>query len=392
MNFDVIVVGAGASGLFCAGQAGMRGKSVLVLDHNDRIGHKITLSGGGKCNFTNMEIDAKKNYICSNPYFPISALSRFSQWDFLDLIDKYGVAYEERGNGRLFCLNSAHDIVDLLHGEIQKSGDLVKVQLNTSINTIRKTETGFSVVTKEETYTADSVVIATGGLPLPRAGASGFGIDLADRMGHNIIPPMPGLVPFLSNDNDLSEMAGLSFTVRMNVGVVSFEEDMLITHRGLSGPVALQASNYWNKGEVISINLIPQIDLEQELRTGKADKQLRLVQRLLADYLPKRFVAFLINKYNLRNCRITQLDESDIMAIVSAVQNWQFKPVGTEHFLLAETTLGGVDTDEISSKTMESKKVKGLYFIGEVLDVAGHLGGYNFQWAWASGFCAAQFV
>jgi len=392
MHYDVVIIGAGASGLMCAAQSGSRGRKTLVLDHHNRMGHKILIAGGGKCNFTNMEVDAKKNYICQNKFFPISALSRFSQWDFLDKIDHYAIAYEERDHGRLFCQDSATEIMHLLKEEIYQSGEMVKIQLECTINSISKKADLFSIKTSQGYFTADSVVIATGGLSFPKAGASSFGLDLAEKFGLNVIKTTPGLVPMISNDHALTELAGLSFEVKAEINGQNFQENLLITHRGLSGPVILQCSNYWHPNESIMINLIPHTDLSELLEAAIMEKQKRHLHRLLSEFLPKRFIQYLIKKHQLKDCPVNQLNPTDVEHIVKTIHHWEFKPVGTEFYHIAEVMVGGVDTDEISSKTMEAKKVPGLYFTGEVLDVTGQLGGYNLQWAWASGYCAGQYT
>jgi predicted Rossmann fold flavoprotein len=392
MNYDVIIIGAGASGLMCAAQSGLRGRRTLVLDHHHRSGHKIVLAGGGKCNFTNMELNAKEHYLCKNKFFPISALSRFSQWDFLEKMDGYCINYEERDHGRLFCTHHASEILHLLNEEVAMSGDLIKIQMDCSIDSVSKEGSLFCIETNQGQFQSESLVIATGGLSYPKVGASPFGHTLAEQFGLQIVKPHPGLTPLIVNDPDLTALAGLSFEVSAEIQGHHFKDSLLITHRGLSGPVSLQCSNYWHPGEAISINLIPSLDLSQFLAEIKQEKQKKLLRRVLSEFLPKRFVLYLIKKYQLNDCEIRKLSPNDIELIAKTIHHWEILPAGKEFYHLAEVTVGGVDTDEISSKTMEAKKVSGLFFIGEVLDVTGHLGGYNLQWAWSSGFCAGQYT
>ncbi|MDO6719086.1 NAD(P)/FAD-dependent oxidoreductase [Psychrosphaera sp. 1_MG-2023] len=390
-QFDVIVIGAGAAGLMCAAQAGYRGRRVLLLDHAKQAGKKILISGGGRCNFTNMDVEPS-NYLCSNEHFVKSALSRYTQWDFLSLIAKYEIAYHERDFGQLFCDDSAKDIVRLLMGECNEAG--VKVQLRTEITNVTKTDSGFEVQTSGLNYQCESVVIATGGLSMPKLGATPFGYKVAEQFGLTVLPTRAGLVPFTLHDHDkaiYADLSGVSLPIRVeSKDGTSFPADMLFTHRGLSGPSILQISNYWLPGEAVSIDLLPHIDLKQELDNLKQQSSNQSLKNTLAQWLPKRFIEALIESKQLVDKPIKQLQHKDLDNTIATIHQWQVKPNGTEGYRTAEVTLGGVDTNQLSSKTMECKSVKGLYFIGEVTDVTGWLGGYNFQWAWACGWACGQ--
>ena len=390
-DYDVIVIGAGAAGLMCAAQAGFRGRRVLVLDHAKQAGKKILISGGGRCNFTNMDVEPG-NYLCRNSHFVKSALSRYTQWDFLGLIGKYGVAYHERDFGQLFCDDSAKEIVRILMGECQDAG--VRVQLRTEILNIEKTESGFIVETSQQNYKCESVVVATGGLSMPKLGATPFGYKVAEQFGLRLLPTRAGLVPFTLHDHDkqkYAELSGISLPVRVeSQSGTSFTADLLFTHRGLSGPVILQISNYWQPGEPVSIDLLPSLDVTEALREEKQQSPNQSLKNTLARWLPKRFVEALIESNQLIDKPLKQLEHKDFAHTVQTLEQWHVRPNGTEGYRTAEVTLGGIDTDELSSKTMECKHVQGLYFVGEVMDVTGWLGGYNFQWAWASGWAAGQ--
>jgi len=390
-DFDVIVIGAGAAGLMCAAQAGYRGRKVLVLDHAKQAGKKILISGGGRCNFTNMDVEPN-NYICSNPHFVKSALSRYTQWDFLGLIAKYNVAYHERDFGQLFCDDSAKEIVRILMSECQDAN--ATVRLRTDIKSVEKVDSGFIVETPSIKYQAESVVIATGGLSMPKLGATPFGYQIAEQFGLPVLPTKAGLVPVTLHQSDkdaLSELSGVSLPVRIeSKDQTSFAADMLFTHRGLSGPVVLQISNYWLPGEALSIDLLPSMDVEQSLTEQKQKSPNQSLKNTLAQWLPKRFVEVLLAEQKLADKPLKQLQHKEFDAVVQTLSAWQIKPNGTEGYRTAEVTLGGVDTNAISSKSMMCKTVQGLYFVGEVVDVSGWLGGYNFQWAWASGWAAGQ--
>lgn len=388
---DVIILGAGAAGLMCAAQAGYRGRDVLVLDHAKQAGKKILISGGGRCNFTNMEVEPS-NYLCDNPHFVKSALSRYTQWDFLGLIGKYQTPYHERDFGQLFCDDSAKDIVHILKSECNEAN--VRIQLRTEILDVIKNDQGFEIKTNVHNYQCQSLVVATGGLSMPKLGATPFGYQLAEQFGLSVLPTRAGLVPFTLHDHDkaiYADLSGISLPVRVTAkDDTSFAADLLFTHRGLSGPVILQISNYWLAGEAVSIDLLPSVDIQQELSQLKISHPNQSVKNTLAKWLPKRFVEALIASNQIVDKPLKQLEHKQLDKIVDTIANWQIKPNGTEGYRTAEVTLGGVDTDAISSKTMECKTVKDLYFVGEVMDVTGWLGGYNFQWAWASGWAAGQ--
>lgn len=395
VDFDVIIIGAGAAGLMCAATAGYRGKKVLVLDHAKQVGKKILISGGGRCNFTNMEVEPN-NYLCSNPHFVKSALSRYTQWDFLGLIGKYQVPYHERDFGQLFCDDSAKDIVNILMSECNESQN-VQIKLRTEIKAVEKNQGDtFTIATGLKDFTATSLVIATGGLSMPKLGATPFGYKVAEQFGLEVFPTRAGLVPLTLHQEQkeqLAELSGISFPVRIeSEDSTSFAADMLITHRGLSGPAVLQISNYWYPGEKISIDLLPAEDMEQVLAQAKQEKPDQQLKTLLSQFLPKRFIEVLVDAKQLPDKAIKQLIHREIEQVIKTMHSWPIVPNGTEGYRTAEVTLGGIDTNQLSSKTMEAKSVKGLYFIGEVMDVTGWLGGYNFQWAWASGYACGQSV
>ncbi|MEG3765172.1 NAD(P)/FAD-dependent oxidoreductase [Alteromonas sp. 14N.309.X.WAT.G.H12] len=389
---DVVVIGAGAAGLFCAAEAGKRGRSVEVLDHGKKVGRKILMSGGGRCNFTNMYA-SPENFISTNPHFCKSALSRYTQWDFISLVAEYGIAYHEKTLGQLFCDNSASDIVNLLTSECSKAG--VTIQTRCEISHIEKVNHVFTVHTSLGVYQCESLVIATGGLSMPKIGATPFGYQVAEQFGLNVLPTRAGLVPFTLHENDkkaLEGLSGIAIDTSASCNDTAFREAMLFTHRGLSGPSMLQVSSYWEPGDTLHIDMQPTgsaIDYLTEAQNTTPDVQLSTV---LAKYYPKRLVQAFIQLHQWRNEPVKRLTPAEIETIDKQLSDWQVKPNGTEGYRTAEVTLGGVDTDELSSKTMMSKKEEGLFFIGEVVDVTGWLGGYNFQWAWSSGWAAGQFV
>ncbi len=389
---DVLIVGAGAAGLFCAIEAGKRGRKVVVLDHANKAGKKILMSGGGRCNFTNYEVSAN-NYLSHNPHFCKSAISRYTQWDFLALIDKYQIPFHERDHGQLFCNESAKDILDMLLTECEKAG--VKVQLNCSVKAIQKRDTdSFSVEASQGTFQPESLVIATGGLSIPKMGATPFGYKVAEQFGHNIQATRAGLVPFTLQPRDketFAELSGIAVDAVVRCGSSEFRENILFTHRGLSGPAILQISSYWQPGEVININLLPDLDLVAFIREKQVAQPKSQLKTILKEKLPKRLCAARFKEETLER-HLNQLSIKEIDKIAEDLQQWQIKPNSTEGYRTAEVTLGGVDCNELSSKTMASSKVPNLYFIGEVIDVTGWLGGYNFQWAWSSGWCAGQVV
>jgi predicted Rossmann fold flavoprotein len=398
-NFEVIIIGASASGLMSAIEAGKRGRKVLVLDHTNKIGKKILMSGGGRCNFTNYYV-SHENYISNNPHFCKSALSRYTPYDFLDLIHKHEIPYHEKKLGQLFCDNKSIDIVNMLLDECEKNK--VKINLNTKINDIKKLESGFLVKTSEvkssnlkTSFKCESLVIATGGLSIPTMGATAFGYNIAKKFGIKVWPQRAGLVPFTLHQEDKEKYAPLS-GVSVNSSVKSicgqgFSENILLTHRGLSGPAILQISSYWNLKEEVEIDLLPDISFLDSLREYQMQNESSNLKTFLSNYFPKRLLPVLIDQ-KLLDTKIKSLNHPDLKDIENKLHKWKIAPNGTEGYRTAEVTLGGVDCNAISSKTMEARKVKGLFFVGEVLDVTGWLGGYNFQWAWASGWCAGQVV
>ncbi|MEY3789068.1 MAG: hypothetical protein RLZ75_3276 [Pseudomonadota bacterium] len=388
---DVIIIGAGASGLMCAIEAGKRGRRVIVLDHANKAGKKILMSGGGRCNFTNYFVESN-NFISTNPHFCKSALSRYTQWDFLALITRYQIPYHEREHGQLFCNDSAKDILSMLLTECANTG--VIVQLNTSIENIELHADNFHLKTNQGNFKGQSLVVATGGLSIPKMGASPFGYKVAQQFGISVIPTRAGLVPFSlqSDDKDkFSPLSGIAVPCIISNQRQSFKENMLFTHRGISGPAVLQISSYWELGEEITINLLPDVTLETELKLKRQVKIKNRLKTILDFYLPKRLLKCLLPEV-LLNTSLQDISDRQIILIAELLHKWTIKPNGTEGYRTAEVTVGGVDCQSLSSKTMESKVVPGLYFIGEVVDVTGWLGGYNFQWAWSSAWCAGQYV
>ncbi|GLR76238.1 NAD(P)/FAD-dependent oxidoreductase [Aliivibrio sifiae] len=386
---DVVVIGAGAAGLICAAEAGKRGRSVLVVDHAKKPGRKILISGGGRCNFTNYDVTAH-NYVCKNTHFVKSALSQYTNWDFISLISKYGIEFEERDHGQLFCVDSAKEIVDMLLKECELAG--VNYRYRCAISDITKKDSGFSLKLDTDTIECESLVVATGGLSMPKLGATPFGYQLAEQFGLAMIPTTAGLVPFTLHKEDkeaFSELSGIAIPVVVeSESGDSFKENLLFTHRGLSGPSILQISSYWNAGQKVMIDLLPNDDLSEELDKMREVHPNQSVKNSLAKLLPKRVVETLLNKTIFQERSLKQVNHKEQEQLCSLIHQWKVLPNGTEGYRTAEVTLGGVDTDELSSKTMESKKVPGLYFVGEVMDVSGWLGGYNFQWAWSSGYVA----
>jgi predicted Rossmann fold flavoprotein len=388
---DVLIIGAGAAGLMCAIEAGKRGRSVLVLDHANKPGKKILMSGGGRCNFTNLNVTSD-NFISHNPQFCKSALSRYTPRDFVSLVKQHNIAFHEKTLGQLFCDNSAKDIVNLLLTECATAH--VTLQLSTDITNIISIDGGqFKVVTSQGDYHCQSLVIATGGLSIPTMGASPFGYKIAEQFGLKVWPTRAGLVPFTLHNHDKETfvpLSGVSVDCIASTDTMAFREAMLFTHRGLSGPAILQISSYWQQGETLAINLLPDLDLLSALQQAKMTNPNLTLKNYFAQLLPKRLVTILLEQVvdkTLHQCSDKMLQE-----LVTNMQQWPFKPNGTEGYRTAEVTLGGVDCNAISSKTFMANKVTGLYFIGEVLDVTGWLGGYNFQWAWASGFAAGQYT
>ncbi len=386
---DVVVIGAGAAGMMCAAQAGKRGRKVLVVDHAKKPGRKILISGGGKCNFTNYDVSAS-NYLCQNPHFVKSALSQYTNWDFIGLVSEYGIGYEEREHGQLFCLDSAKEIVQMLLQECDSQ--LVEFGYQADIHSIEHTGSGFRLCVNTQQIECNSLVIATGGLSMPKLGATPFGYKVAEQFGLPIVPTTAGLVPFTLHKKDkehLEELSGIAIPAEITTeGGKVFKEALLFTHRGISGPAVLQISSYWTPGQAVRINLVPETDITELLIRSREKHPNQSLKNTLARVLPKRLVEVLIERKELVDKPLKQLNPAEMQAIEQLLQHWQIIPNGTEGYRTAEVTLGGINTDYISSKTMEAKMVPGLYFIGEVLDVTGWLGGYNFQWCWSSGYVA----
>ncbi len=391
-SYDVLIIGAGAAGLMCAIEAAKRNRKVIVIDHANKPGKKILMSGGGRCNFSNYNVSPEK-YISHNPHFCKSALKRYSQWDFINLVKKHRIAFHEKTLGQLFCDDKAKDIVNMLLAECDANG--VKIHLNEKINAVEKiADYHYKIKTDKQRYQTQAVVIASGGLSIPTMGASPFGYQIAEQFNIKVWPLKAGLVPLTLHVHDkerLSTLSGISADCLVSSDTKSFEESMLFTHRGLSGPSILQISNYWQPGETIRINLHPHLNLCDSLKKAQKETPNRLLKDVLSHFYAKKLVAVFLNE-SLATKPLQLFSYKDLQAVANLFQNWQIKPNGTEGYRTAEVTMGGVDCDALSSKTMESNDVKGLYFIGEVVDVTGWLGGYNFQWAWSSGWAAGQVV
>jgi len=390
-EYDVIIIGAGAAGLMSAIEAGKRGRKVLLLDHSRKIGEKIRISGGGRCNFTNTNTHPSK-FISKNPNFVISALNQYTQNDFIDLIKKHNIEFHEKKLGQLFCDGSAQQIIDMLLSECE----MAKVVLRKGmvVENIDKQGDQYFIDANSEKYSCESLVIATGGLSVPKIGASKFGYEIAKKFNLNVIETLPALVPLTFNEKILMmcrELSGLSLAAIVSFNKTIFEEGMLFTHRGLSGPSILQISSYWKLGSNIKINLSPDLDIHKFLEDRKKSNPKQEINTVIAEILPKR-LAHMICKENNVSGNISELPNKILKELSEAINAWVIKPIGSEGYRTAEVTQGGIDTNEISSKTMMSIKNPGLFFIGEVVDVTGHLGGYNFQWAWSSGFVAGQYA
>ncbi len=385
---DVLIIGGGAAGLMCASTAGYAGKNVIVLEGSKRCGKKILMSGGGRCNFTNTGT-SPKNFISQNPHFCKSALARYSPNDFIELVERHGITYHEKELGQLFCDDSSKQIVSLLLDECQWAG--VEIVVDCQIQRIERADC-FVVHSNQGIFFANKLVIASGGLSIPSMGASSFGFDVAKQFGHTIIATRAGLVPFTLSGKPLeqyAELAGLSLPVSVKTAAAEFSNALLFTHRGLSGPAILQVSSYWQLGEAIEINVLPNSDFATQLIALQQQGHKAELKTVLSELLPKRLAQLLCTDF-FSNKAINQYTHSELKQIAYSLQHWTITPSGTEGYRTAEVTLGGVNTDEISSSTFESKRCPNLYFIGEVLDVTGHLGGYNFQWAWACAQAAGK--
>ncbi|MBZ0334136.1 NAD(P)/FAD-dependent oxidoreductase [Marinobacter sp. AL4B] len=390
-HYDVIIIGAGAAGLMCAATAGYRGRKVLVVDHANKPGKKILMSGGGRCNFTNLN-STPANFLSDNPHYCISALKRYTPQDFLELVDRHGVEYEEKAPGQLFCKTSAKDILSVLLTECDWAG--AEIRMSTSVTLVKASNTGYDLKTSSGNLSCESLVVACGGLSIPTMGATGFGYELAKQFGLNVLPTRAGLVPFTLHSElkqQLSPLSGVSCPVEAHCHNHHFKEPMLVTHRGLSGPSMLQVSSYWQPGDEVRINLLPGQQIQEDLFALRKNKPQSTIAQYLNQHLPKRF-AQAFNELQgwsrpLQEYRGTELEQA-----ADTLGNWTVKPAGTEGYRTAEVTLGGVDTRQLSSKTMAVLDQPNLYFIGEVVDETGHLGGHNFQWAWASGVAAGNSV
>lgn len=390
-DHDVIVLGAGAAGLMCAIVAGKRGRRVLVLERANKVGKKILMSGGGRCNFTNLNVEPGR-YLSQNPHFCKSALSQYTQWDFIELVKQHGIPFHEKTLGQLFCDQSSRDILAMLLAECEAAG--VTIRTNCEIESVSG-ERPYTVKSALGKFTAESLVVATGGLSIPTLGGSGFGYALARQYGLSVLPTRAGLVPFTFTDatRDLCDrLSGVSLAVSASTDRHRFTDSMLFTHRGLSGPAMLQLSSYWLPGQVISIDLLPGIDARQLLKSFKQDHPKALLRTLLARQLPAKLVAELEQLWwpSYSDIPVAEFSDKLLGQLATSLNAWQLKPAGSEGYRTAEVTLGGVSTDGLSSKTMECTAHPGLYFVGEVVDVTGELGGYNFQWAWSSGYVAGQ--
>jgi predicted Rossmann fold flavoprotein len=388
---DVIILGAGAAGLMCAGIAGQRGRSVLLIEKSENPGDKIRISGGGRCNFTNLHT-TPANFLSDNPRFCHSALNGYTQHDFIALVEKYRIAYHHKTRGQLFCDGSSRQIIDMLLEECRTAN--AQLRLGTRISAVSKDEIGFVVATDQGEFRCTSLVVATGGPSIPKMGASGFGYRTAEQFGLKIVPPRAALVPLTFDATLLAQfgdLTGISVDAVVSFGKTSFDEALLFTHRGLSGPAILQISSYWREGHDIVVDMAPDIDVLAVLKHARRDRPKQELATVLGEFLPRRLAQKIAERIAGPD-RLADFSDKLLLNVQAAVKQWHIRPNGTEGYRTAEVTLGGVDTTELSSKTFESKSVSGLYFIGEVIDVTGHLGGFNFQWAWSSGHAAGRHV
>ena len=390
-RYDVVIAGGGAAGLMCAIEAGKRGRRVLVIERSDQVGKKILISGGGRCNFTNLHV-SPDNFISANPHFCKSALARYSPEDFIRMVEHHGIAYHEKELGQLFCDLSAKLVVEMLVDECRQAG--VRIEVDCVVSEVERTGDGFALETSRGLVDTDALVVASGGLSIPKMGATGFGYELAKRFDHSFVPTRAALVPLTLSDDDLlryRDLSGIGLPVEVASNGHRFAGPMLFTHRGISGPAILQISSYWQSGEELQVNLLPGRDVFESLADRQRNRPDAELKTVLGEWFPKRLAQRLC-ELAFDNRPLRQYRAPELQAIAERLQRWTFHPSGTEGYRTAEVTLGGVDTDELSSATMASKKVRRLYFIGEVVDVTGHLGGFNFQWAWASGHAAGQVV
>jgi predicted Rossmann fold flavoprotein len=390
-TFDVVVIGAGAAGMLCAAEAGKRNRSVLVIDHARAPGEKIRISGGGRCNFTNIHASPKQ-FISKNPYFCISPLARYTQRDFIAKVERRGIAYHEKTLGQLFCDGSARQIIDMLVDEMREAG--VELRLATAVSDIAKTDSGFTLTLGDGRVSCRSLVVACGGKSIPKMGATGFGYEIAQRFGVPVVETRPALVPLNFDPmtlERLAPLAGVAADAEVSCGKTTFAEAMLFTHRGVSGPAILQISSYWREGDEIRMALLPRIDVAKLLRDARQANGRQAVQTVLSAHLPKRLAQAVAERAKVEK-NLADLSDAEMKRVADAVNDWRIKPAGSEGYRTAEVTLGGVDTGALDQKTMQAKAVPGLYYIGEVVDVTGWLGGYNFQWAWSSGWVAGQAV
>ncbi|WP_105370696.1 NAD(P)/FAD-dependent oxidoreductase [Neorhizobium huautlense] len=388
-KFDVVILGAGAAGMMCAIRAGARGRSVLLLDHAKAPGEKIRISGGGRCNFTNIHASAR-NYLSSNPHFAKSAFARYTPRDFLDMVEAHKIGWHEKTLGQLFCDESAKDIIRMLLIEMQAAG--VVLELQKQVTSIEKTPDGFRIATSEGAVEAAALVVATGGKSIPKMGATGFAYEIAKQFRLKVIETRPALVPLTLDPNlleRLSPLSGVSVAAEVRHGKTAFREALLFTHRGLSGPSILQISSFWREGDDITLVIEPDLDVASMLKAARKVNGRQAAQTVLAEALPKRLAQFFVETRGVTG-HLADLSDKAIAGLAAAIQNWTIRPAGSEGYRTAEVTLGGVDTSELDSRTMQAKVVPGLYFIGECVDVTGWLGGYNFQWAWASGHVCGE--
>ncbi len=389
-QFDVVIIGAGAAGMMAAIEAGKRGRRVAVLDHAKAPGEKIRISGGGRCNFTNIHA-SPKNFLSVNPHFCKSALARYTPHDFIGLVDRYNIAWHEKTLGQLFCDDTAKDVIRMLLTEMKEARAVLR--LGAQIQTVDKTVSGFRIVTADGAIDCSSLIMASGGKSIPKMGATGFAYRIAEQFGLPLVETRPGLVPLTLDPTQLeslSTLAGVAVDAQARCGKTMFEEAVLITHRGLSGPAILQISSYWREGGDIRLNLVPHVDIAAVLKAARKENGRQALQTALAEPLPKRLAQFFAEAAGLSNRPLADLSDKAIDAFCLTIKDWAITPAGSEGYRTAEVTLGGVDTRALDSRTMQARDVPGLYFIGECVDVTGWLGGYNFQWAWASGFSAGQ--